>query len=138
NSGIDSRGGKMNWRCAGHAVAVPLLLAVPIFAQTPKVDDDFRQKDAAGRLEVLDHTRDACDRANDITITSATDGPMKVRPNETRYFKIRQVDAYTKSGGWRWRCGNSEERARISGAVYVKVVRNARGVIDWYSVRERP
>src|SRR5260370_32602325 len=109
----------MNLRRAGRELAVLCLLTVPTLAQAETVDEVFRRKDADGKLEVSGHTRDACDRANDITITSATDGPIRVKPGETKYFKIKQVDDYTKSGGWRWRCGNSEERARISGAVYV-------------------
>ena len=101
------------------------------------VDQRIKNAVDAGTIKIViqDHTRDACDRGNDITITSATDPNVVVRPGKTTYFKINKDKGdYERSGGWRWKCGDSEERARIKGATYIKVIRNERGVTDWYWV----
>jgi hypothetical protein len=104
-------------------------------AQEPdaKILDRLRN----GRLNPVlgAHTRDACDRAQDIVITSTTEGNLILRRGETKFFRIREQDDYTRSGGWYWKCGNSLERARIRDAKFIKAVRNDRGVTDWYEVK---
>jgi hypothetical protein len=97
------------------------------------VDKEFKQL-GEDKIKVLDHTRDSCDRENTVTITSTTDGDVELLPGETRYFRIKKFDSYTKSGGWYWLCGNTEEQSRIQnasqGKTVVKAMRTSRGVID--------
>jgi hypothetical protein len=118
----------------GVVLAVLSFTAPQAAAQT--VDEEFKQlgEDA---IEIIDHTRDACDKDDLVRITSTTDGSVTLRPGQVRYFRIRDIDDYTRSGGWYWRCGGSEERARIKGANYIKSIRKANGVIDWYKVRKK-
>lgn len=95
------------------------------------VDEEFK-KLGNDEIEVLEHTRDACDKSHTVRI-SCSDGNITLKPNETRYFKTRRKD-----GSWMWTCVSDVlERARISGAVYIKAVRKANGVIDWYQVRKK-
>ena len=95
------------------------------------VDEKFK-KLGNNEIEVLDHTRDACDKSHIVRIF-CTDGNVVLKPKETRYFKTRRTD-----GSWNWTCVSTVlERARISGAVYIKAVRKANGVIDWYKVRKK-
>lgn len=106
------------------------------FAQQ-KTEDETIRKNLEGKRfieKIGEHTRDSCDRANDLVITSTTDGDVVLRPGDTKYFRIRDQDAYTRSGGWYWKCGNALEKARIKGATLIKAVRSERGVTDWYSV----
>jgi hypothetical protein len=117
-----------------QVLALVVLLSANPVARAETIDERFK-KLGENKLEVGDHTRDACDRANVVTITSTTDGDIQLRPGETKYFEIdKKKDGYTQSGGWYWKCGNSEEKARIRGATYIKAVRKENGVIDWYSV----
>jgi hypothetical protein len=101
------------------------------------VDAEFKQL-GEDHIRILNHTRDSCDKENLVTITSTTDGDVELLPGLTRYFRIKKFDGYTKSGGWYWKCGNTEEQSRITWGsqrgVYIKAVRTGRGVIDWYSV----
>jgi hypothetical protein len=101
------------------------------------VDERFKQL-GEDRIRLLNHTRDACDLENLVTITSTTDGNVELLPGETKYFRIRKFDSYTKSGGWYWKCGNSDEQSRIEnasqGLTAIKAMRTQRGVIDWYWV----
>ena len=109
------------------------------------VDKKFK-KLGEDNIEVFNHTRDACDRENDITITSTTDGDVTLLPGQTKYFQIKKFDGYTKSGGWYWKCGNTPEQSRLGGAsgkvvdkpVVIKAIRKLNGVVDWYSVWELP
>lgn len=95
------------------------------------VDEEFK-KLGKNEIEVLDHTRDACDKSHIVRILS-TDGNVLLKPKETRYFKTANKD-----GSWNWICvSNVRERARISGAIFIKAVRKANGVIDWYKVRKK-
>ena len=99
------------------------------------IDEEFK-KLGEDKIRILDHTRDSCDMENLVTITSTTDGDVELLPSDTRYFRIRKFDSYTKSGGWYWKCGNSDEQSRIQnasqGKTVVKAIRTSRGVIDWY------
>lgn len=101
------------------------------------VDEKFKQL-GEDNIEILSHTRDSCDKEDLITITSTTDGDVELLPGQVRYFRIKKFDSYTKSGGWYWKCGNTEEQSRIEGAsqgkTVVKAMRTARGVVDWYWV----
>src|SRR5262245_26117179 len=99
-------------------------------------DDDIKRGVANGRLivKIGERTRGAWDPANNITITSTTDGNVILKPGEEKYFRIKQDDDYTRSGGWYWKCGNSLEKSRIRGATHIKAVRSDRGVTDWYAV----
>jgi hypothetical protein len=101
------------------------------------VDEEFMQL-GEDHIDILNHTRDSCDKENLVTITSTTDGDVELHPGRTRYFRIRKFDSYTKSGGWYWKCGNTDEQSRITWGsqrgVYIKAVRTGGGVIDWYSV----
>jgi hypothetical protein len=99
-------------------------------------DDEIKKGLANGKVivKIGERTRDACDRANNITITSTTDGDVILKPGEEKYFQIKKTDDYTMSGGWYWKCGNSLERSRIKGATHIKAVRSERGVTDWYVV----
>src|SRR5262245_53816045 len=102
------------------------------------VDQKIKKQEADGVIviKVQEHTRDACDRGNDITIISATDRDVVLKPGGTKYFKInKDRGEYERSGGWYWRCGRTLERARIKGATYIKAVRNEQGVTDWYWVQ---
>lgn len=108
-----------------------------MFSQTT-VDARLKKKEADGVIRIItrEHTRDACDKSCDVTFTSTTDGNVVVRPGETKYFKIhKDMDDYTRSGGYYWKCCNTAERSRISGATYIKVVRKAdTGAFDQYWV----
>jgi hypothetical protein len=105
------------------------------------VDKQFKEI-GEGNIRIIHHTRDACDEENDITITSTTDGDVVLRPGTTKYFKIKQFDSYTKRGGWYWECGTTPEQSCIAGAskeyqgktVFIKAIRKANGVVDWYTV----
>lgn len=101
------------------------------------VDKEFKQL-GEDNITILNHTRDSCDKEDLITITSTTDGNVELLPGQTRYFRIKKFDSYTKSGGWYWKCGNTEERSCITygseRGIVVKAVRSGRGVVDWYSV----
>lgn len=111
------------------AVALPELSAQTL---------DQLLNDKALIMVEVERTRDACDRSNDITITSALGGNVVVRKSETRLFEIdRNKDDYTRSGGWYWKCGESLERSRIRGARYIKVIRNERGLTDWICIEFR-
>jgi hypothetical protein len=110
-------------------------------AGAPQTIDQKFKNLRQGSIRVLEHTRDACDRGSDIMVTSTIDGSVIIRPGETRYFQIKELDSYTFGGGWYWQCEEAfylyqkEERSRIKGARYIKAVRNAdTGAIDWYSV----
>lgn len=124
------------------AVAAFLLTLQPSVAQpTPTwktIDAQYREADNKQPFKVLESTRDACSRTNVVTVTSAVGGACEIRPGETKYFVIHARDEYTRSGGWYWRCGTSEEQSRLRGAAAIKVVRDARGVTDWYSVPRLP
>lgn len=116
-----------------------VLLCVALVA-LPTVDDDIKEGLKNGTVEVVKggHTRDACDRADDIRVNHTTDGTVRVRTGETRFFKIDPGhNDYCKSGGWYWQCGNSLEETRIRGATTVMVVRSQRGITDWYAVTVR-
>ena len=99
------------------------------------IDAEFK-KLGEDKIRILSHTRDSCDKENTVTITSTTDGDVELLPSETRYFRIKKFDSYTKSGGWYWKCGNTDEQSRIpsasQGKSVVKAIRTSRGVIDWY------
>ncbi|MEK6282633.1 MAG: hypothetical protein AABN95_19915 [Acidobacteriota bacterium] len=98
------------------------------------VDEQFKEI-GEGHIKVLSHTRDSCDKENHITITSTTDGDVVLIPGDTKYFKIKKFDGYTKSGGWYWKCGNTPEQSRIKGGSgVVKAIRKSNGVVDWYTV----
>lgn len=99
------------------------------------VDAKITKGEANGTIKIntKEHTRDACDKSCDVTFTSTTDGEVVVKPGETKYFKIRKSDDYTRSGGYYWKCCNSAERSRIKGATYIKVVRKEdTGAFDQY------
>jgi hypothetical protein len=99
------------------------------------VDQEFK---SAGEdsIDIIDHTRESCDKGDNVTVMSTTDGGVILKPKRTKYFRIDDSDNYTKSGGWYWKCGNTPERSRISGANVIKAIRKANGVIDWYSVKK--
>ena len=97
------------------------------------VDDEFKSLNKSD-IEVLDHTRDACDKEHTVRIVSATDPHLILEPGQTRYFKLRKLG---RSGQWHWLCGDQPEQARLSGATYIKAVRKANGVIDWYKVKKK-
>lgn len=101
------------------------------------VDQEFKQL-GEDHIRILNHTRDSCDKDDFITITSTTDGDVELLPGLTRYFRIKKFDSYTKSGGWYWKCGNTEEKSCIKWAsergIFIKAVRTGSGVVDWYSV----
>jgi hypothetical protein len=125
----------MRFAVLGISAALALLSGPRCLAET--VDEKIKKQIAAGAIEVKtqDHTRDACDRGNNITITSTTDGDVVLKPGEEKYFKIdKDKDDYTRSGGWYWKCGNTPEKARIKGATYIKAIRKENGVVDWYWV----
>ncbi len=111
--------------------AILLLFGTTGRAQT--VNERFK-KLGMDHIQIEDHTRDACDRGNDITITTTTDGKVVLKPGETKFFEIKKDDQYTRSGGWVFYCGNSEERARIRGSTYIMAVRKNNGVVDWFWV----
>jgi hypothetical protein len=124
-------------RCALLVVGVVFTLAVcPSGASAQTENDRIKDGIANGRLVVIEgeHTRDACDRSNNITITSTTDGDVILRPGDVKYFRISRKDAFTRSGGWYWKCDNSLEKARLRGATIIKAVRSEKGVTDWYAV----
>lgn len=101
-------------------------------AQT--IDEKFKSV-GEDRIQIEEHTRDSCDIACDVVITTTTDGDVFLKPGKTKYFQIDKVDEYTRSGGWRWKCCKSPEQSRIRGATYIKAVRkNDTGAIDWYWV----
>jgi hypothetical protein len=88
-------------------------------------------------MEILEHTRDACDQEDDITITSTTDGDVSLLPGQTKYFDVKRFDSFTKSGGWYWKCGNTPEKSRLPikhNRTFVKAIRKKNGVVDWYTV----
>jgi hypothetical protein len=102
------------------------------------VDERIRQGEADGTIRVLikEHTRDACDKSHIVTFTSTTDGAVALKPGETKYFKRnKDVDDYTHSGGYYWKCGSERERSRIPNSTYIKVVRKEdTGAFDQYWV----
>jgi hypothetical protein len=100
----------------------------------PTVDETFKHLPPGWRIQVHDHTRDACDRENDVIIKSATDGDIRLVAGDTKFFKIRDHDNYERSGGFYWTCGDSDERARISRADFIQAIRKDNGVIDWFWV----
>src|SRR5262245_4781917 len=109
----------------------------PSVASAETVDEKIKKQLRAGAIDIKigEHTRDACDRRNNITVVAATDKDVVIKPGETKYFKINKDKGdYERSGGWYWMCGGSRERARIKGAIYIKAVRKENGVTDWYSV----
>ncbi len=94
-------------------------------ARAETVDEKIKKAEASDLIKIVtqDHTRDACDRGNNITITSTTDGDVVLKPGETKYFMIdKDKGDYERSGGWKWNCGATPERARIKGATYIKAV----------------
>lgn len=105
----------------------------PSSLQAETVDEKFK-KLKPDQIKVKDHTRDACDKADDITVTSTTDGNVVIKPGDTKYFKIKKDDDYTRSGGFYFKCGGTGERARLKGATYIKAVRLDSGPVDWYRV----
>lgn len=109
------------------------LFFVEAFALT--VDEEFK---AAGpdSYTVGDHTRDACDSDDDVSIKS-TDGSITLFPRKTIYFTPKEFDSYTRSGGWYWKCGISSEKSRFDWwgyGKYVMAIRKSNGVIDWYQI----
>jgi hypothetical protein len=95
------------------------------------VDEEFKGL-GDNEIEVLGHTRDACDKSHIVRII-CSDGGVTLKPKETKYFRTLHKD-----GSWNWICiFGVRERARISGAVFIKAVRKANGVIDWYKVRKK-
>lgn len=111
---------------------------VPGVLRAETVDEKIKKGESSGifRVVIKEHTRDACDKACDVTFTSTTDGDVVVKPGETKYFmRNKDVDDYTRSGGYYWKCCNTAEQSRISGSTYIKVVRKAdTGAIDQYYV----
>jgi hypothetical protein len=69
-----------------------------------------------------------------VRIVSATDPRVILESKQTKCFKLRKRAI---SGEWFWRCGTQLERAHLAGATYIKAVRKANGVIDWYKVRKK-
>lgn len=125
--------------CLTLVVAISACMAGPLPSnqRAETVDQRIRRMEAAGEVTITtrEHTRDACSRTCDVTFTSTTDGDVVVRPGETKYFKIRKSDDYTRSGGYYWKCCTSDERSRIKGSTYIKVVRKAdTGAFDQYWV----
>ena len=100
----------------------------------PTVDELFKNPPPGRRIQVHDHTRDACDREHIVSIKSATDGDIRLEPGDTKFFKIRDRDNYERSGGFYRNCGDSDERARIDRADYIQAIRKDNGVIDWFWV----
>ena len=72
-------------------------------AKKETMDQKIKRQIAAGdiNVKIQDQTRDACDRGNDVTITSSTAGDVVLKPGEEKFFKIVKVnDEFTRSGGF--------------------------------------
>jgi hypothetical protein len=118
------------------STAVACIISLtPSLATAETVDEQLRKLDAQGKLRVMEQTTDACDKNCPVTFTSTTDGDVVVQPGETKYFKIKPIDDYTRGGGYYWKCCGSQERSRMKGSVYIKVMRRANtGAFDQYWV----
>src|ERR1700745_3110872 len=66
----------------------------------PTGGEFFKNLRPGWRLQVHDHTRDACDREHIVTIKSATDGGIRLEPGDTKFCKIRDRYNYERSGGF--------------------------------------
>jgi hypothetical protein len=122
---------------------MPLVIsAVPGVATAETVDSFIKRKVAAGEFNVVikEHTRDACDKSCNVTFTSTTDGNVVVRPGETKYFRRnKDIDDYTRSGGYYWKCCNTDERSRIRDSTFIMVVRKEdTGAFDQFWVELAP
>jgi hypothetical protein len=119
-------------------VVACIIAIAPTVASAETVDEKIKKGEAAGTIKIVtkENTRDACDKSCDVTFTSTTDGDVVVKPGETKYFKRnKDIDDYTRSGGYYWKCCNSAERSRIRGSTYIKVVRKEdTGAFDQYWV----
>lgn len=98
-----------------------LLLTLIAPANAGTVDQWFKQHPSDFR--VIDQTTDACDKNNRVTFTSTTDGNVVVAPGETKFFRIKSTDDYTREGGYYWKCDTSNEQSRLNDALYVEVQR---------------
>jgi len=143
-----------------HALAWALLLGIGVLnsmtavAADRKVAEDKKKETVDEKLKRMEannditivtkgHTHDGCNKPANLTFTSTTDGDVVVKLGETKYFKIdkekyankdKDKDAYVKDGGFFWKCGDSEEKSRIKGATYIKIVRTTEGEFDSYWV----
>jgi len=102
-----------------------MFFASHLSAQTAnEISDKIAQDDAKGRVSVISNTTDACDKNNDLKFETAY-GDLIVKAGETKYFKVRKDDDYGRSGGYKWHCAGSNDKSRLDGALYIKVVRKA-------------
>lgn len=115
-----------------HACLLLLLGAEPT-----TVDAQIRQGVQDGTLTVTEvrgqRTQEVCNRAKNVTILSTTDGEVALGKDETKYFRIKPVDPFTKAGGWYWKCGTSLQWTILEGSEVVKAVRGPTGV-EWRQV----
>lgn len=126
-----------------HAILKNILLSTALLAiHSPAiadtVDERFKKLDP-NKISIDEQTSDSCRfegaKVQRVLITSTTDGEIELKPGETKYFRIKKIGDWTRSGGWYFKCEGSDEQARMKGAEYVKAVRSAEtGEVTWYRV----
>lgn len=108
-------------------------------------------RNGIGAFMFIEHATSKTESRDDLVITSArgvngTPQQVRIRPGTTTIFRAdASRDDFTRSGGWYWRCGETEGQARFktetqdnwpnsppgAGAL-IRVVYQKDGTVHWY------